>query len=482
MTKNIAAALLALAATHALPQTWSETFEAGSKGTYAAGDVSCVMGAWHLADGLLGASASDRYFGTQAVRLRTGKLEMIFDKTNGVDTFSGWFAKYGTDGDSAVTVECSTDGSNTWFRAGEDVAVTSAALTRVAISVRTNGNVRFRISKEGTGRINIDNIAISDFGCGPVPPEIAPVAEQRARVGQTLSFALAVAPTDGDPVTATNVAASAGVTGAWGLANGVFSFTPLAADIGMQAFTFTAEDKDGTSQPVEVTVRVRDVQTAAVRMWSDTGRYAQSFDALAASGSTNEWDNAVAPLPAWYAYANAAAVESYRAGTGSGSSGGVYAFGTEGSTNRALGSLAGSGATYRYGVALTNETGFAISNLTVSFFAMQWRVANGATNTLVFDYCVTNGVPPLCQGVWTAVPALCFDSPVVTNGGQAAGAVCVSETRCAALGEPVPAGKVVTLRWRDPDDAGSDHAFGIDDLVVTWAAQRMRGGTVLTVY
>ena len=31
-------------------------------------------------------------------------------------------------------------------------------------------------------------------------------------------------------------------------------------------------------------------------------------------------------------------------------------------------------------------------------------------------------------------------------------------------------GKIVLLRWTDPDDIGNDHGFGIDDLSVTWAA------------
>lgn len=481
MLKKILPAMAALAAAYATAQTWNETFEAGSKTTYAEGDVACVMGSWHFVDGLLGSSPGDRYFGAQGVRLRTGRIEMNFDKTNGAETVSAFVARYGTDGDSAVTVEGSVDGGSTWFQAGAPIAVTSAVLEYVSVPVHTNGSVRFRISKGGANRVNIDDVRVSDFGTSGVPPLVGPVGPKSVRVGQTLSFALPVTATDGDPVTATNVSASAGVTGLWELSGGVFAYAPSAEDIGQRSFSFTASDKDGASEPAEVAVTVRRVQKPAVRMSEAFGCYAQDFDGLSTNGSANVWDDAAEPLAAWYATANTAAVESYRAGSGSGTAGGLYSFGPEGSTNRSLGTLAGSGTTYRFGVALTNETGQAITNLTVSFVAVQWRVANGATNTLSFEYCITNGVPPLGQGCWTAVPELGFDSPVVTNAEQSAGAVCVAEARCAAIAGPVPAGMVVVLRWQDPDDAGSDHAFGIDDLVVTWAAERTRCGTVLAV-
>lgn len=481
MLKKITPAIAALAAAQALSQTWSETFETGSKASYAEGDVVCVMGAWHMDQCLLGSSSGDRYFGNQGVRMKPGRLEMNFDKTNGVETFSACFAKYGSDGDSAVTVECSTDGSNSWFQAGAPVAVTSTVLTYVSVAVHTNGAVRFRVVNAGPSRVNVDNVMITDFGVSGVPPLIDPVAAQNVRVGQSLAFALTVTPTDGDVVTATNVTASAGVTGGWGLTNGVFSYTPAAADVGLRTFIFTADDKDGSSTPVEAAVMVGPPQPVAVRMRSATGVYEQNFDALATTGSANVWENAADPLPAWYAFANASEVASYRAGTGSGTSGGLYSFEEEGNTNRSLGTLAGSGMTYRFGVALTNETGLVLTNLSVSFTAAQWRVANGVTNTLAFEFCVTNRVVPLCQGEWTPVSELGFDSPVVTNGAQLAGAVHVSERRSATLPVLVPAAQVVILRWRDVDDAGPDHAFGIDDLAVAWAAQREKGGTVFAV-
>jgi hypothetical protein len=322
----------------------------------------------------------------------------------------------------------------------------------------------------GSSNWRIDDLTVWAAAAEPgttTPPVIDPVGAQSVRIGQTLTFGLTITPTDDDPITATNVSASAGVTGVWSLENGVFTYAPALADVGEQSFTFTATDKDGVSSPVLVPVTVRRTQVPAVSFANTTGSYTQDFDTLEMSG-TPEWDNAAYPLEAWYAY-TANEITSYRTGTGTGTAGGLYSWGTD--SDRSLGSLASSGNAYRYGVAFTNETGEALTNLTVSFTAEQWRVgANAATNTLVFEVCVTNRVLPLTAGVWRTVRALCFDTPLVTNDAQSAGAAYASAARSAAFTRPVPAGAVVLLRWSDADDTGNDHGFGIDDLAVAWAA------------
>lgn len=325
----------------------------------------------------------------------------------------------------------------------------------------------------GTANWRIDDLTVAANGilaAETTPPSIEPVAAQTVRVGETLSFGLTITPTDGDPVTATNVTASAGVTGIYALQNALFTYTPSAEDVGNRSFTFTATDKDGTSSPMTVNVNVRRVILPAIPIATATGSYTQDFNAMGTSGTANEWDPAAWPLPAWYAYTNANEIATYRTGTGSDTAGGVYSWGTD--ANRSLGSIASSGNTYRYGVAFTNETSLAVTNLAVAFTAKQWRVAqNPSTNTLTFEYCVTNRVIPLNEGVWRQVASLCFDSPLVTNANQSAGAFYASAARAAAVTRyPVLPGQVVLLRWADPDDPGNDHGFGIDDLSVTWAA------------
>ena len=387
-------------------------------------------------------------------------------------------------GPLAFCVRSSVDGYAADLATGSIPATSSWVLrnmTMSLVSTIAGSPVAFRIygyngagsPTAGTANWRIDDLTVWAAAVAPgtaSPPVISPVAEQSVRVGQALTFALSIIPTEGDPVTLTNVTASAGVTGAWSLTNGLFSYRPVALDIGSQTFTFTAVDKDGTSAPVAVAVSVLKAQMVAVRMMDSVGSYTQDFNALATNGTDNVWDGAAEPLEAWYAYANAAAVTSYRTGAGSGTAGGLCAFGAGGSADRSLGSLAASSTAYRYGVAFTNETGMALTNLTVRFTGEQWRVANGATNTLTFDYCVTNSVVPLNLGTWHRVSALCFDTPLVTNASQHAGAVYRAAGLAASLKRPIAPGQVVLLRWSDTDDVGNDHAFGIDDLTVSWAA------------
>lgn len=358
--------------------------------------------------------------------------------------------------------------------------LTNEAVGNVTAHAATNltpGVYRYVVRATDGEQVSADSNEIAvDTEALPVPPVIAQVAPQTVHVGETLTFELSIAQTEGDPVTATNVSASAGVSGVWELANGVFTYAPPTEDIGQRTFFFTAMDKDGLSAAMAVTVTVRCARVAAVCMTGATGTYTQDFDVLASNGTDNVWDNAAEPLEAWYAYANAIAVTSYRTGTGSGTAGGLHAFGAEPGAGRSLGSLASSGNVYRYGVAFTNMTGQTITNLTVGFTAEQWRVgASAATHTLAFEYGVTNRVLPLDQGVWGRVNALCFKSPLVTNATQSAGAVYVAAAVSAVITRPVPPGAVVQLRWSDADDAGSDHAFGIDNLTVTWAAGEVPG-------
>ena len=373
------------------------------------------------------------------------------------------------------------DDVNVSYGGGATAFVLSNAVvgnvTSYAVTGLTPGVYFYAVrTTQGDNVSGNSNVITVDTDAPPTPPRVAPVAAQTVRVGETLSFTVNVAATEGDPVTATNVTASAGVAGAWELTDGVFTYTPVAGDVGERVFTFTAQDKDGWSDAMAVTVRVRPAQVVAISMTNATGSYTQDFNALALSGQANVWDNAVEPLAAWYAYTRTEEVTAYRTSPGSGTSGGVYSFGTANSANRALGSLAASGNTIRYGVAFTNAIGLAVTNLAVRFKAEQWRVgASALTNTLVFEYCVTNRVLPLYQSVWRRVNALCFDSPLVTNGTQSAGAVSavVPVALTANITRPIPPAGIVMLRWSDVDDTNGDHGFGIDDVEVEWTAGAM---------
>ncbi|MDD4019849.1 MAG: hypothetical protein PHV28_18115 [Kiritimatiellae bacterium] len=328
----------------------------------------------------------------------------------------------------------------------------------------------YRVRAEDGERVSADSKVIAVDTANPLPPAVEPVAPQTVRLGGTLEFAVTVTSTEGDPVTATNAVAETDVAGAWTFENGLFSFTPASDDLGERRFVFTAQDKDGWSDPMTVIVTVRRAQTQAVVMEDAVGSYTQDFDTLEGSGTENDWDNLAWPLPAWSAFAKTTAVTSYRTGTGT--AGGLYSFGAD--ADRSLGSLtSSSGNPLRYGLAFTNATGQAVTNLSISFTAEQWRVgANADAHTLTFEYCVTNCALPLIEGEWRRVKALCFESPLGTNDMQAAGACYAAAWLAATITRPVAAGEMMMFRWCDPYETYG-HGFGIDDLALSWAAGAM---------
>jgi endonuclease/exonuclease/phosphatase family metal-dependent hydrolase len=211
--------------------------------------------------------------------------------------------------------------------------------------------------------------------------------------------------------------------------------------------------------------------------------YAQNFDALAASGSSNGWTNNVT-LPGWYAAKGNTDAATYAAGSGTSTTGSIYSFGTNGANpvaDRALGSVAGSSTAYAYGVRFTNDTGLTATNVTISFTGEQWRNANGSaavTNTLAFSYQVS--IMPLTNAdaansqAWTPFGGLDFNSPIVSIGGSGvaldgnAAANRQVFTNFILAGITVTPGQEIFLRWRDVDDAGSDAGMAIDDLTVSF--------------
>ena len=87
-------------------------------------------------------------------------------------------------------------------------------------------------------------------------PTVNAIAAQNAIVGVTLDFTAGATEPDGDTVTfactsAVNVAR-------WTLnaSSGAFAFKPTGAEIGTAQFSFTATDKDGTSDAVAMNVTV----------------------------------------------------------------------------------------------------------------------------------------------------------------------------------------------------------------------------------
>ncbi len=145
-----------------------ETFETGSKGAYAAADVTLVTGSWNLADALIGSTTSDRKNGTKSVRIQnSGTVTMNFNVVDGASSVSVYYGKYGTDANSTFEIWASVNNGSSWTQVGTSVTASSTSLTQVLFNTSFSGNVRFQIRKTSGGRLNIDDIDIQDNSTTP---------------------------------------------------------------------------------------------------------------------------------------------------------------------------------------------------------------------------------------------------------------------------------------------------------------------------
>jgi hypothetical protein len=139
----------------------SETFESGVKGSYTAADVTLNSGSWNFNDALLGTLANDKKNGTQSARIQeSGDISMNFNFTDGAGIVSFEYGAYGTDGTATVRLFKSIDNGGNWTQVGADLSANNTAFQSASIAVNESRPVRFRISKTGGNRVNIDDFQI----------------------------------------------------------------------------------------------------------------------------------------------------------------------------------------------------------------------------------------------------------------------------------------------------------------------------------
>lgn len=219
--------------------------------------------------------------------------------------------------------------------------------------------------------------------------------------------------------------------------------------------------------------------------------YTQDFNTL----TNGTWtDNTTAT--GWYAKTDAtASITTYGANTGSTVTAGLYAFGVAGTnplTDRALGYAptnaftGGSGTGKGYlGWRLKNNTGAAITSITVTWTGEQWRKDNNASaHTLNLFYQTGTTVTNLTAGTWTTASSI-FTSPII--GATAATALDGNAPAnrvagiTATITVTIAAGDEIMLRWEDLNDSGNDHFMAIDDITVNAAGPAATTPTKLAI-
>ncbi len=147
----------------------SEGFEAGTKTIYTAADVTLGSGTWNLTDALIGTTSSDVKTGAKSGRIRnSGHITMGFDRSTGAGTVTIHHASFGSDASGTWGLFASQNRGTSWAQVGTSRTTRSGALATATFTVNLAGTIRFEIRKldGGANRINIDDIAITNFTGG----------------------------------------------------------------------------------------------------------------------------------------------------------------------------------------------------------------------------------------------------------------------------------------------------------------------------
>lgn len=206
--------------------------------------------------------------------------------------------------------------------------------------------------------------------------------------------------------------------------------------------------------------------------------YMQDFNTLPVSGSST-WENGNFYIPGWTVH-RTSTTTSLLTGTGSSNAGGLYSFGSSGSSDRALGAISSGSASvgqFAWGFLIQNKTGSAITALNVSFTGEQWRSASktAGSQATTFWYSQSAATPdfnlsPLSDKGWTNVPELDFYSLVnFSAAGALDGNLPANKSYLAAtIVIDIPDEYYIMLRWKDLNDLDDDHGLAIDDFFLTW--------------
>ena len=146
-----------------------EDFEAADKGNYTDGDVAGTACTWYMHDaGIYNGGSEPKVSGSKSVRFgktTSSYIEMTSDIAGGIGTVSFHAATWSDDGDAKLSIETSTDGGLTYTPAGT-VTVSGNTFKPYNVFVGIPGKARLKIRQTSGKRLNIDDIALSNFTTG----------------------------------------------------------------------------------------------------------------------------------------------------------------------------------------------------------------------------------------------------------------------------------------------------------------------------
>jgi hypothetical protein len=206
--------------------------------------------------------------------------------------------------------------------------------------------------------------------------------------------------------------------------------------------------------------------------------YNQDFNTLTSTtGIGQAWTNGVT-LSGWHLFRQPApgtALAAYGGDNGGNNTGQFYSYGT--TSERSFGAVASGGGYYGtpatgliagwMAVALTNNTGTTINDVTIGFNGEQWRDANATAQPMVLEYGF--GTSFTTVGTWIA-PGGSFNWSSIVNTGSNAAVNGNTTGLVTGVGGALSSlswadGTNLWIRWVVRNQAGTDHALSIDNFV-----------------
>lgn len=192
--------------------------------------------------------------------------------------------------------------------------------------------------------------------------------------------------------------------------------------------------------------------------------YTQNFDVLASSGTSGT-------MPGDWVFVESGTSNNatYTAGTGSGTTGDTYSFGSSASLERALGGLQSGTLIPTFGASFTNHVGVGAIDLSISYVGEQWRLGTADANMDRLDFQYSTDATSLTSGTWSDFNSLDFSSPNNTTAGFLDGNAAGNKTSLTAtiFNLSVANGSTFWIRWNDLNVTSSDDGLAVDDFSIT---------------
>ena len=355
------------------------------------------------------------------------------------------------------------------------------------ITLTSTGAVDKSISLTGT--VNDPNVLSLSFTPSSIPENSLTAAVGTVSIPLARPADLEVTLVNANPAAATIAPTTVTITA--GQLTATFNATPISAPLSFATNSAPITASAVGLSDATATLLVTNVDVAPITFVSLTASpYTQNFDSLgtnAFAGVVSSTTTVQASLGAVAATALDGWYVTKIAGTGTDAtpispdngtlnSGSAYNYGAASATDRALGLLASGSNTMSMGALITNNTGVALTSISLSMTAEFWRSSTSNQNTLTFGYgkiagTITNANFLSATGAGVLpLTALNIVGPApVSSNAALDGNVLANQVQFNNVSLPIAIapGETVFIRWQDVNDDGNDAGLAIDALTIT---------------